>query len=174
MKSCHYLHAVRVPCTSARAGSTLLEMAIALGVFSVIMGTVGSAMSSLQGGLSEGTVSAVSEEAARRVLERVVEELGPAQLSSLTLSQPTDARAVTFSVIQGWGGAVPNASAARTLAFSAGQLTLDGQVLSGELADLTLNLNGSLLTIYVRVDKTAVVGGDSRTISAEHTARLQL
>ncbi len=94
---------------SARAGFTLLELAIAAVVFSILLAAMGRAVITGSAAFDEGSQSAVIDANAQRLLDRIADELRGAQLGSITPVPlaPIGSSTITFSRGAGYvGGAV--------------------------------------------------------------------
>ncbi len=156
------------------SGHTMLEVVIVLVVGTVLLLTFGSMIIGAQGAYNEGMVAANADSTATRVLRQAVSELRDAQLSSITLSQPTNAPSISYTKITGWSGTAPTTSATQTLSFASGALSLNGQVIVDGLADVFFDLDVSVLTITVRVSATTATRGVERVISRQLVANLSL
>ena len=109
------------------AGFTLLEVVVALGVFVVVIGAAGSAMVTMQSGLTQQSLAASTEEVARRTVDRLFEELRRADRDSVVLNAQVNATSVDFATIEGWDANGIILSPTKTMTFASGQITLDGR-----------------------------------------------
>ncbi len=159
---------------SERAGFTALEVIVATLITVVVVGAATRSILRLQDSLIDATVRATTLESARRVLDRLIEELRVVQLDSLVLSPPTDARIVNFSTTEGWDGLERLISPEHTISFESGTVFFDGTAIAALVNDLYFNLEDSLLTIVVRVEATTHVFGEPSTVSRELSAQLSL
>ena len=157
-----------------RAGYTILELIVATLITLVVVATATRAIVTLQDSVMEATLQAATLENARRLLDRIVLELRDAERESVVLSQPTDARSITFSTIEGWDGSGPVVSPSRTLSFDLGTVALDGTPIGALVKDLVFNLENSLLTIVVEIKTTTHVFGNPAVISRQLCAQLSL
>ena len=157
-----------------RAGFTLLEVIVATLMTLVVVGTATRVILRMQDSLIDATVRATTLESSRRLLDRLIEELRDAQPESLVLTPPTDARIINFSTVAGWDGSERLISPDHTISFEAGTVYFDGTAIAALVDDLYFNLDDSLLTIVVRVERTTHVFGEPSTISRELSAQLSL
>lgn len=158
----------------ARAGFTALEVIVGTLITLVVVGAATRAILRLQDSLIDATVRATTLESSRRLLDRLIVELRDAQRESLVLLPPTDAHSITFSTIEGWDGSERLISPDHTISFEAGTVFFDGTAIAALVDDLYFNLDDSLLTIVVRVERTTHVFGNPATVSRELSAQLSL
>ncbi len=157
------------------AGFTLLEVVVAASISVVVIGAAGSAMVTVQSGLTQQSLAASVEEVARRTVDRIVEEMQRADRDSVALDFPTNATSVDFATIDGWdaGGAILTAT--KTMTFAAGQLILDGTVIAADgIGDVTFNFDGVTLTVAVEVEKMYEAKGASETIFSRYSVQMRL
>jgi prepilin-type N-terminal cleavage/methylation domain-containing protein len=145
------------------SGYTLLEVMLSLAVLSTFLASMGTVMISSFRAYTEMSVSMNAEETANRVVDRIVWDLRFVPRTEITLAQPTNARALSFRRVQGWQGDAPVLSAPETFAFAGGRITWNGIVIADNIKDLIFNLNGHTLTVVLEIERTAMVGGFSRT-----------
>ena len=156
-------------------GFTLLEVVVAVGISVVVIGAAGSAMVTMQSGLTQQSLSASVEEVARRTIDRLVEELRRADRDTVVLNAPMDANSVDFETIEGWDAGGVILSATKTMTFASGQITLDGTVLAADgIGDVTFNFDGITLTVAVEVEKMYEAQGASETIFSRYSVQMQL
>ena len=164
----------RTPVSSDVAGYTLIELVIVIAVTLVLLGTMGTALMTGQRVFTEISLAATANETTRRLLDRMVYELRFADLASLTLDEPTDARAVTFRPVLGFDGVATILGAPRTLSFDDGKVVLEGVTLAEDIGDVLFNLVGSELVMFVEIEKTYIVGGTSQTLVRKLETRIRL
>ena len=156
-------------------GFTMLEVVVAVGISVVVIGAAGSAMMTMQSGLTQQSLSASVEEVARRTIDRLVEELRRADRDSVILNAPTNATSVNFETIEGWDAGGVILSATKTMTYASGQITFDGTVLAADgIGDVTFNFNGVTLTVAVEVEKMHKSQGRSETIFSRYTVQMRL
>jgi type II secretory pathway pseudopilin PulG len=157
------------------AGFTLLEVGVAVGISVMVIGAAGSAMVTVQSGLTQQSLAASVEEVARRTVDRLVEELRRADPDSVLLDVPVNAASVDFETIEGWDAGGIILSATKTMTFASGQITLDGTVLAADgIGDVTFNFDGITLTVAVEVEKMYEAQGASETIFSRYSVQMRL
>ncbi len=153
----------------------MLEAVVAVSIAVVVVGAAGSALVTMQSGMTAQSLSASAEEVARRTVDRLVEELRRADQGSVELNQPTNATSVDFASIEGWDAGGPILSATKTLTFASGQITLDSVVLAADgIGDVTFNFDGVSLTVAVEVEKIFKGQGQSETMFSRYSAKIRL
>jgi len=92
--------------TGRRAGLTLIELLIGVVILSLLLGTMGVAVSSSQGAYAQDLVSSHVDALARRAVDHLADELIVADRSSVVLAPvaPFGASSVTYERGQGYGG----------------------------------------------------------------------
>lgn len=162
-------------CGARTAGFTVLEAIVAVVIATVVAGAAGSALVTMQTGLTAQSLAASAEETSRRTVDRLVEELRRADRDSVVLDAPTNATSVDFATIEGWDAGGPILSATKTLTFANGQITLDGAVLAADgIGDVTFNFDGVTMTVAVEVEKIYSGQGRSETMFSRYTAQIRL
>ncbi len=153
----------------------MLEVVVAVGISVVVIGAAGSAMVTVQSGLTQQSLAASIEEVARRTVDRLVEDLRRADRDSVVLNAPTNATSVDFETIEGWDAGGVILSGTKTMTFASGQITLDGTVLAADgIGDVTFNFNGVTLTVAVEIEKMFESQGASETLFSRYSVEMRL
>lgn len=156
-------------------GMTLIEAVVGASIAVVVVGAAGSALVTMQSGLTAQSLAASAEETSRRTVDRLVEELRRADRDTVVLNFPTNATSVDFETIDGWDAGGPILSGTKTLTFASGQITLDGTVLAADgIGDVTFNFDGVTLTVAVEVEKIFKGQGKSETMFSRYSAQIRL
>lgn len=146
-------------------GLSLIETVVVLAVFGVLVTTLGQSVQSSQDTLTESQVRAVTDNLARRVLDRLAEELRFADPASFVPSTPTSSTDFEYQVVEGWSAGAAVLSAAHKLSVSGGDVTLDGIVIAGDVDALTFTVSNGVLQMVMTLQTDLTIGGSARTIT---------
>ncbi|MCZ6688522.1 MAG: hypothetical protein O7H41_02850 [Planctomycetota bacterium] len=142
------------------AGHTFMEMAVVMIIFLVMVLAVGSAFGTGGQVFGEGLFLADLNAHARRVLNRIMEEMGETQSNSPDFA--VGDTLVTYNKVESVSATAATFGPTRRISHngSTEKITMsvaaDGiaEELSGEASGLTFALDGSRLTITVSISKT--------------------
>ena len=149
-----------------RSGSTLVEAVASIGILITFLASAGGVVSSSFGAFADMTAVQTAEEAASRVMDRIVWELRFAPRETLALGPGPVARSIAYRKVTGWLPDGPVLSAVQTLSLDSGRVLASGVPVAGGIVDLAFRLDGRTLTATVSVERTA------RPSSGEHTVAL--
>lgn len=145
-------------------GYTILEMSVVMAVFVVLALAVGSAFGTGGEVYGDGLLRADLMGNARRVLNRILEEMEETQSDAPDFAVGT--AFVTYNRVEAISATGPTFGPERNISFNAGAgtiaLTIRGEgvqeKLTGQATGLTLALDGSRLTVIVSIAKTNAHG----------------
>lgn len=149
----------------ARAGLTLLELAIAAVIVAMMFGAVAITVLRADGAYREAELGAEVERDSERALERVAREFMDAARTSVTLTPaaPLQGTSISYRRATGWGGGALQLSPTRRIRFE-----LD----AAELADGLDNDGDGLADEGRVVLATDVVGGGTQAVLVTGVAAL--
>ena len=136
-------------------GFTLVEVLIGAVILSLVLGTVGLAVSSGQNAYSQDLTSSQIDALARRTLDHLADELIDADRSSVVLAPPFGASSVVYSRGQGWGGTLLTSPARR----------IRLELMPGELDDGIDNDGNGLIDECRIVFTPDVLGAPAMTVT---------
>lgn len=103
---------------SGRDGFTLLEMVIVMAIMSVLLGAVGSVMTSTDLFSGDYTRNLVQNQTGWRMLDRISEEIQMADPTSVTPAVMVNSNWITFRTVLGYSSGAPVLSDPITFAYT--------------------------------------------------------
>lgn len=148
----------------AQAGHTVLEATVVMTLFLLMAGAVGAALGTGGEVYGSGVLHAELDSSARRVLQRILSEVGETRRDSPDFAVGSDY--ITFNRVEGITATAPVYGPGRIISFdgSTGQIGLgipsEGVIesLAASATDLTFGLSGSRLTVSLTLERTDAHG----------------
>jgi prepilin-type N-terminal cleavage/methylation domain-containing protein len=154
-----------------RAGYSLVEVLAATVIVGVLAAAATTGAMTIQEGLNESQATAVADDLARRVLDRLVPELRRARRDSVRV---TDGTMISFESVDGWTDTEPRFSATQTISFNGGSVYMNGATIASGVAGLDFAFDGSTLALCIKVVRSLTIEGKQRTIARSASVRLRL
>jgi len=155
-----------------RGGFTVIELLVSVVVLSLLFVALGTCLASSIVAERETMASTIVDDLHRNVFDRLAFELRYAMNVSLTPA--VNATSITYEPVTGWAGSSPVLDPAKTLQFAGGQILLDGAVIASGVSNLTMNLNGTLLTVVVDIDPATFGSGTDASEIRQLSALLRV